>query len=393
MERNVKLSEAKKKLIASLDYKTQESILALPTDAADDNKRKKRVEHTYEGILSQPQAIKDTLIIIQDPVHEIVKQLCQHKIKRVYLVGCGDSWFTNISVRFLFEAVLNIPCEAIQSLEYAHYYFKPTDKHTAVIGVTAGGNTPRTIEALAIGRAAGAFTIGITNTADAVISQETHMNIVIPVKRIGWPTQSSTSGIATLALLALEWAKSLGVKYENYEFILTGLCQLPSIIQEIINTTDEQMANIAEEIHSAPIYLFAGAGPGFGAASFGAAKVKELCPIHAISMPLEEYHHYRTQKPYDPIFLVAPPSPSNQRVTDTLNESSRFQGISIVLIEKGSQAIDSSADYTILVPETNKYLTAIPYSIPLQLFAYHLAKAKFRHNEGYPGITQDCSHQ
>jgi glucosamine--fructose-6-phosphate aminotransferase (isomerizing) len=239
-----------------------------------------------------------------------------------------------------------------------------------------------------MGRAAGALTIGITNTPDSVITQETDLNVVIPFKRVGWPTQSSTTGIAALALLALKWKAELGIQDELLESIRTDLYHLPNVVQQIIDTTGTQMANIADAIHQAPVFLFAGGGPAFGAACFGAAKVKELCPVHAISMPLEEYHHYRTQKPGDPIFLVAPPSPSVQRVKDTLLESRRFQGTSIVILERGSESLAPYADYVVRIPDTNKYLTSIPYAIPLQLFSYHLAMAKFRYNEGYPGLRE-----
>lgn len=382
------LPNSKQKLIAELDAETMASVRNLPTDAADDAGRRQRVENTYPETIRQPEAIEETLNVTGEAIKELTSVLSRRHIKKIYLAGCGDSWFVGTAVRLLFERLIGVPSEAIQSLEYGHYYYGPTDENTLVIGITSGGNTPRTVEAVVRARLAGAFTIGVTNSPDSTITRETDAHLLIAAERHGWPTQSSTSSIAALVHLAARWAgtSKLGDP-ELCQQILSQLFAMPDQLRAILSRTDDSTQELAHRLHSAPIYLFAGAGPALSAASFGAAKVKELCPVHAITLPLEEYHHYRTQKPGDPLFLVAPPGPSTNRALDTLQESRRFGGISIAVISDEDTELAPHADYALRLPPIHQLLVSIPYSIPLHLFAYHLAMAKFAHSEGYPGLS------
>ena len=80
---------------------------------------------------------------------------------------------------------------------------------------------------------------------------------------------------------------------------------------------DGQMRGVAERFAASGLMLFAGLGPNFAAAAIGAAKVRELSPIHAYAIPLEEYHHYRSQKAGDSLFLLASDPASAERALDT----------------------------------------------------------------------------
>ena len=58
-------------LLEKLELETAASILRLPTDAADDAKRLKRVEETRVGALGQPDAIMQTLDAIRKPAERL----------------------------------------------------------------------------------------------------------------------------------------------------------------------------------------------------------------------------------------------------------------------------------------------------------------------------------
>ena len=52
------------------------------------------------------------------------------------------------------------------------------------------------------------------------------------------------------------------------------------------------------------------------------------------------------------------------------------QGIVIAIAEEGDQEIEGMADEIIRVPPTPDPLSSIVMSIPLQIFAYHIATLK-----------------
>ncbi len=377
--------EAANALLEKLEQATAESILRLPTDAADDAKRLKRVEETRVGAFEQPEAITRTLDALRAPAEELAARLKTHPLRRIYLTGAGDSWFVAVGARLVFERLLGVPCEAIQALEYAHYYHGPTDETCVVIAISSSGNTPRALEAIYRAKEAGAFTIGVTTSKPSALTTETDGHLHAQASRKGWPTQTSTASLAGLVLFAVllaQWRNSSTVSERGT--VLDALAKLPEQVQHALERTDARMAELGEELRNAPIHLFAGAGPALAAASFGAAKVKELCPVHAIAMPLEEYHHYRAQKPDDPLFLVAPQGLSVRRALDTVLESQRVGGRTIALVTEGDRTLADKGSELIELPAVYDGLVAIPYAAPLHLYSYHLAMAKYRHHEGYP---------
>ena len=125
------------------------------------------------------------------------------------------------------------------------------------------------------------------------------------------------------------------------------------------------------------IYLFAGGGPSFACAFLGAAKVKECTPDQAMAIPLEEYHHYQSQKAGDPLFLIAPNGLSVPRARDTAEEGLRVGGSVYVVTADDNAAFDDVATEIIRLPPMIERLSSLVYTIPTQLFAYHLAMAKF----------------
>jgi glutamine---fructose-6-phosphate transaminase (isomerizing) len=378
-------SEAAKALLERLEQSSMMAVLDLPTDASDDQKRRKRVEDTRVGALEQPQAIAKTLDALATPAFRLARALASRPLTRVYLTGAGDSWFAGVGVRAVFERLLGTPAEAIEALEYAQYYYTATDPSCVVIAISAGGNSPRALEAVYRARESGAFAIGVTITEPSAMTTETDAYLRVPATRTGWPTQSSTCSIAALTLLAIRLGEARHTaSAAECRNALAGLRDLPERVQASIQRTDLRMSELGEELCSAPIHLFAGGGPSLAAASFGAAKVKELCPVHAIAMPLEEYHHYRSQKPGDPLFLIAPAGQSTRRVLDTLAESRRVGGRTITLATEDDAAIQGPDSDVLRLPAVHESLVAIPFSVPLHLYAYHLAMAKFRRGEGYP---------
>ncbi len=72
---------------------------------------------------------------------------------RVYLVGCGDSWYCGMATRLAFEAWAGVPTEAQQALEFSRYYceYAPTD--ALVVAISNSGRVSRTVETVMRARA------------------------------------------------------------------------------------------------------------------------------------------------------------------------------------------------------------------------------------------------
>ena len=369
-----RLSGAQQALLADLQRLEREQAAHVPGDAPLDPSRRRRVDLTLGEMWAQPQAIAETLEAEASAIRETGRAFAARHLRRLYIVGCGDSLSAAFAVRPLFERLLGIPCEAVQALDYAQYLYRNTDDHTAVIAISSSGVTPRTVEAMLRGRSLGAFTVGVSNTRESALLREPDLGLYVHATRRGWPTQASTAAMAVLYRLAVEAARAQGVDCASVE---RGLASIPDAVSQVLRNTDSIMAELGQALAARPVHLFAGGGPSWATAQFGAAKVRECSPAHAIAVHLEEFHHYNSQKAGDPLFLVAPMGPSLPRAIDTARVGKAWGGLVYAVTESDNAALDGTSDLVVKVPPVEEDLSPLIFVVPVQLYAYHLAMARF----------------
>lgn len=365
------------------DYSARlRALVAEPSrDTAGDIHRLARVARTRTEMMAQGSAIAATLAAEHGAVRAIAKRLRERGIRQVVVAGCGDSWHAGTGIAHAWESLTAMPLRAVQALDYAHYGVAVADAHTLVIGVSSGGSTPAVLAALRAARQRGACTLGVSNTPGSQVLTESDAALVVHAARKGWPTQSSMATMALLIRLAQciaddAQARALGA----------DLDAVPELVDTLVGALDAQVAQIADEVASARLMLLAGLGPNYAAAAFGAAKIKELSPIHAIALPMEEYHHYRSQKAGDPLIMVATDPASHERALDTALVSQAVGGWTVAVLCEELPEIEKRVQHTLRVPKVRPELLALVSSIPLHLFAYHFAQSRDALGLGYPGV-------
>ena len=346
-------------------------ILALPSNDPLDAKLRDRVEATGPELFGQAEAIRMTLALNASTLDSIAEHLST-RVNRVVLVGCGDSLAVMVAARQALETMLGVPCEPVQSLEFAYYQAHLVDEGTAVIALSSSGETTRTVEALLVAQHRGSYTVAITNTVGSTLQTEAATALQIEATRVGWPTQSSTAALALLLELAVRIGERR-VPAEAAPLRLT-LDGLPGVMYRVLMRIDPLIAGIAELEVAAGVQtvLFAGAGPNLASAIIGAAKVKECTTLHAADIEVEEYHHYNSQKAGEPLFLLAPSGPSVPRAADTARDALRWGGRLYVATTEGEHAFDDFAGQVITLPAVPEPLSPLLYVLVAQLVGYHL---------------------
>ncbi len=346
--------------------------------------RRKRVEVvTWDEMQGQPGAIQGTMDQERKKIEEIAAFLAKKPLERVYIFGCGDSWYSALGVRMLFETVLGIPCEPMQALDFGYYYYTMANEKTLTIALSSSGGTARTTEAMFMAQAQGAQSIAITNSAGSAMDKGGDHTLLVHAVRQGWPTQASTAAVALMDLLAIEIARKKGGSSAELDKLEKALYQTPEMVGKILKSENDKAIQIAEKETNRHIYLFAGGGPAYSCAMFGAAKIKEMTPAdHAYALPQEEYHHFDSGKEGDPVFIIAPEGRSVPRATNTA-ERTRIQNAQAYgVVTKGGSPLLPFLDAAFELPAMDERLVPIVYTVPLQMFAYHVGMTKFR-REGY----------
>jgi glucosamine 6-phosphate synthetase-like amidotransferase/phosphosugar isomerase protein len=373
------LDERQRAVVQRVSDAERAHILALPSNDPLDPKLRFRVEATGPELFGQPAAIRATLQLNAHPLDAIAERL-SNGVDRVVLVGCGDSLAVMVAARVALEAMLGVPCEPVQSLEFAYYQAGLVDASTAVVALSSSGETTRTVEALLMAQHRGSYTVAITNTAGSTLQSEAATALKIEATRVGWPTQSSTAALALL----LELAIRVGERRVPAEAAAwrTAFDALPDLITGVLEGIDSLVAGIAAGEVAAGVQnvLFSGGGPNLATAIVGAAKVKECTTLHAVEIQVEEYHHYNSQKADEPLFLIAPTGPTVPRAVDTGRDALRWGGRLYVLTTEGEHAFDAfeaSGARVITLPDVPEALSPLVYLPPVQLVGYHLGLSSY----------------
>ena len=74
-----------------------------------------------------------------------------------------------------------------------------------------------------------------------------------------------------------------------------------------------------------------------------------------------------------PVVVLAPQDSVYRKTMGNIEEVKVRDGIVIAIATEGDHEIEEKADYTIFIPEADTLVNPILSTIPLQLFAYHVA--------------------
>jgi glucosamine--fructose-6-phosphate aminotransferase (isomerizing) len=132
---------------------------------------------------------------------------------------------------------------------------------------------------------------------------------------------------------------------------------------------------LALEFSRCSNFLFLGRGLEYPVAMEGALKLKEVSYIHAEGYPAGEMKHgpIALIDRDMPVIALIPRDELRDKMMSNIQQVKAREGTVIAVATEGDEEIAEKADRVIYVPESSPLLTPVLTSIPLQLFAYHVA--------------------
>ena len=351
-------------------------------------------DYMLKEIYEQPKAIRETIgsfLTNNNPINLNIN-IDFKEINKIFIIACGTAMHAGMATKYAFEHFCQIPTEIDMASEF-RYRNPIINNKTICIFISQSGETADTIAAIKLAKANGAKTIGIINAIDSTMTRlvdttlYTHAGPEIAVAS----TKAYTCQVTLLTILALYISEKLNIEDLKNEIKTTkqDILNLPKLVENQLKNTDyiKEISNKSYKNHD--IY-FIGRGQDYAVALEGSLKLKEISYIHSEAYASGELKH-------GPIALIenntlvlgiatnpvtAPKTMSNieeviARGADTIfitnqnsttDELSENKSITKSDIEK--------VHYLIEVPEINTFLSPISTIIPMQLFAYYIAKAK-----------------
>jgi len=159
--------------------------------------------------------------------------------------------------------------------------------------------------------------------------------------------------------------------------ILRGLEALPKQIEAIL-AQNAALKKLARKYTGSEDFFFLGRGCMFPIALEGALKLKEISYIHAEGYSAAEMKHgpIALIDAKTPTVFVVPQDAMYEKTLANLAMIRARKGPIIALATEGDTAIKKVADAVMYLPKTLDLLNPILATVPLQLFAYHLAVAR-----------------
>ena len=335
-------------------------------------------------IMEQPRALKATIEPriregrIQLEGFALTKEELQG-IRRVVITACGSAYHAGCVGRYVMEELTRIPVEVdiASELRYRHPII---DEHTLVIVISQSGETADTIAALKECKNLGARTLAIVNVVGSTVAKLAHSVLYTwagPEIAVA-TTKGYTTQLAVLTLLAVYMAGELGRLDEaRYAQLVEGIAALPERSQRAIDL-NRRMETLAQKYHSTDSLFFIGRNLDYAVAMEASLKLKEISYIHSEAYAAGELKH-GTIALIDQgrlVVALACHTALFDKLMSNVKEVKARGARVLGVVQEGEHRIFAEADDALLVPQTDPLLLPIPEIIPLQLFAYYVAKAK-----------------
>ncbi len=334
-------------------------------------------------INDQPQAWIDTMAGRADGGStsvrfegEVIPAGDPASIGRIVMLGAGASWITAQVGKFMIEELAAIPVEVDYSSEF-RYRRPPIDERTMIIAVSQSGETADTIAAMDEGRARGAHLLAITNTVDSSIARKADAQLYT---RCGSETSVTTTKcfltqLEAYYLFAIHLAARMGrLSGAECAKLLQPASAIPGQIEAIFEG-EPNIQRIARKYAPARDFLFLGRGINYPIALEGALKLKEISYIHAEGYSAGEMKHGPIALIDEkmPVVVIIPNDELFEKSMSNLKEVESRSARIIAVTNRATAELKSVAAEIIEVPETNRMLTPVLMTVPLQLLAYHIA--------------------
>jgi glucosamine--fructose-6-phosphate aminotransferase (isomerizing) len=340
-------------------------------------------------IADQPHAVADTLLgrldvegnLTLDELRMSVNEL--RAIDKIIVIACGTAYYAGLVAKYAIEHWTRIPCEVELASEF-RYRDPVLTQRTLVVAISQSGETMDTLMAVRHAREQGSRVLAICNTNGSSIPREsdavlyTHAGPEIAVAS----TKAFLAQVCACYLLGLYLGQLRGNFFaDEVRQVMGQLADTPAAIQRVLDDVDPVVA-LAQELVDARVVLFLGRHVGYPVALEGALKLKELAYIHAEGFAAGELKHGPIALIEEglPVFIVAP-SPRGRgtihaKIVSNIQEIRARGARTIVIAEEGDDDVVPYADVLLTVPVVPTLLAPLVTTVPLQVFACHLAMAK-----------------
>lgn len=392
------------------------------------------MEMTPDNLRDTGQRFRELIASVEAQVEETITPELARRVGKVYLTGCGDSYFAALAARLFYDKHVGLPVEPVEGMEFSRYVAPYALSDDAlVIVISNSGRVSRTVEAAKESKRRGAMTIAATAYAERPLAEEADAVILGSLPNVRATLANLETAVSDGALSGDVWdlsepgaaqrlAQAIGIG-GSIQLLMLGLgayfasllilyliglrlavlrgrlapaeaeefrACLAASIEDVTVTADrlrDPIAHLARTFRHHDTFLFLGSGPSHATALLSAAKLFEQPHLNGVPQQLEEWAHQQfffTRPGGPPIFVIVPPGESRDRALEQIEGSKRVGATVVAICDDGDEEIISVADHAL--PISNhpggfseafaEAMSPLTYVVPGQLFAFAMLEVR-----------------
>ena len=329
----------------------------------------------------QPKAIIDTFSprLKNDGIEIEELNMSDEEIKairKLVIVACGSAYHTGVTSKYIFEGLARVPVEVDLASEF-RYRDPIFEEGTLVVVISQSGETADTLAALRESQKRGARVLGIVNVVGSSIAREAD-NVMYtwagPEIAVA-TTKAYSSQLIALYLLAMKFAHVRG-KIDKKELMqmVSDLKKLPDQVELLLNNKNK-IQKFANRYLAAKDVFFIGRGIDYAISLEGSLKLKEISYIHSEAYAAGELKHGTISLIEEGTLVAAVLTQEDlyKKMISNMVEVRTRGAFVLAVTNEGNAEVEKAADYTVYIPNTNKYFANTLAIIPLQLFSYYVS--------------------
>lgn len=227
----------------------------------------------------------------QEHINQIQKAVDAVKGKKVnhfYFVACGGSKALFEPAQYIMDRETDIPCTVYSSNEFVHRAPKALNENSVLVSCSHSGNTPETVKATEIARAAGATTISLSHLVDSPLWNATEFGLHYDWKEEG---DAANYQRAILYRLVFSILNALNPN-PKYEKAIESVDNLPEVIEKTCALYKKSADEFGSTYKREQLIYTMASGSCYGPAySFAICLLMEMQWIHSHAIHAGEYFH------------------------------------------------------------------------------------------------------
>ncbi len=298
---------------------------------------------------------------------------------KIYIVACGTAYHAGLVGKYVIEKLAKVPVEVDVASEF-RYRDPYVDDKTLFIAISQSGETLDTLAALREAKRKGARILSVVNVVGSSVAREsddvfyTWAGPEIAVAS----TKAYTTQLMCMYLIGLYMGYEKGtITREYYDQFIKDLLEVPAKLEESLKNAGI-IEGLSKMLYNKEQVFFIGRGLDASVSYEGSLKLKEISYINSFAIAAGELKHGTIAliEPGTLVVTLATQDFLYEKMLSNIQEV-KARGAHVLSIAKeGNTQIETHSNEVLYIPACRDEITPLLSVVPLQLFAYYVARER-----------------